>query len=476
MQAATHQSPDSPFRYQYGSAEQRVQLLQALDAISMDENDGSVTSHGPSRNLVAQPLEITHLLATVVPLNQSERLGASLISALETPSGFGASLQQMGFYFGKLPPRLGRSRALDAAVNCFLYSFTAVSAGQPRNQALELARYTTAISVLRQELTQYDDNRLLSTPSETLCASLLLAQYEILKPGPAYSFVTLSGGVSAILRGCGPGRAQASEFEAAIFMTQYPSIITQCMLRGEDCFLSGPEWVNAMRRTDGADSTSPLMAELWTVLASLPGLLVRAREIDPASSPSTSSPLYAELLSQIYSIRAAIVIHSETVARTLSTPGVHATCPRAYRGPVPAAVFRPENTPESVQPARSIKQATFYHGCVILINTVLQNFLAPRPNPALSLQTAQSATFVLETLEFAATTKPFGCFYMTFAGPLCYGVLADPVQQGTLLAEMKCIFDGLGIFWTHESMREVFYALTRGGWRNRVVLTATRAR
>ncbi|OAL20304.1 hypothetical protein AYO22_09016 [Fonsecaea multimorphosa] len=458
----------------YGSAEQRAQLLQALDAIPFDENGGSPSVSCLEWHKFAQPEDaILDPVASVIPLTHSERLAATLISALERPTGFGARLQQMGFVFGKLPPRLGRSRALDAAVNCFLYSFTAVSMGQPRNQALELARYCTAISALRQELAQYDSDRLLSTTSETLCASLLLAQYEILKPGPAYSFVTLSGGVSAILRGCGPRRAQSSEFEAAIFMTQYPTIITQCLLRGEDCFLSGLEWANAMRRTGGPDSESPVTAELWTVLARLPGLLVRARGLDPESPSSASSPLHAELLAQIYKIRASIVIQSDTVTRNLSTPGVYATYPRAYRGPCPAPSFHPEGKHESLQPARYIKQATFYHGCVILINTVLQDFLST-PNPALALQTSQSATYILETLDFAATTKPFGAFYMTFAGPLCYGVLADPLQRETLLAGMKCVFDEVGIFWTHLAMQEVFYALTKGGWRNQVALTAPR--
>ncbi|OQU99850.1 Fungal Zn2-Cys6 binuclear cluster domain-containing protein [Cladophialophora immunda] len=353
--------PDSPFRYQYGSVEQRAQLLQALDAITVDDNGGSTSASSLKWNRIAQLEETIDPVATVVPLTQSERLATTLISALEIPSAFGARLQQMGFHFGKLPPRLGRSRALDAAVNCFLYSFTAVSMGRPRNQSLELARYCTAISCLRQELAQYDGDGLLSTPSETLCASLLLAQYEILKPGPAYSFVTLSGGVSAILRGCGPSRAQSSEFEAAIFMSQYPTIITQCMLRGEDCFLSGREWANAMRRTGGADSESPVTAELWTILANLPGVLVRARELSPPSPSAASSPLYAELLSQIYKIRASIVVQSETVTRNLSTPGVHATYPRAYRGPIPAPGFHPESKLESLQPSRYIKQATFYH-------------------------------------------------------------------------------------------------------------------
>ncbi|KIW86961.1 uncharacterized protein Z519_12426 [Cladophialophora bantiana CBS 173.52] len=442
--------------------------------ISIHENGGNNWPDCLESNRIAQSEATTDHLAPVIPLTQSERLAATLITVLERPSGFGARLQQIGSYFGQLPPRLGCSVALDAAVNCLLYSFTAVSVGEPRNNSLELVCYCTAISALRRELAQYDDNGLLSTPSETLCASLLLAQYEILKPGPAYTFVTLSGGVSAILRGCGPGRVQSSQFEVAIFMTQYPTIITQCMLRGEDCFLSGPEWANTMRRTwNGYESS--ITAELWTALARLPGLQVRARAIDRATPSSSSSNLDAELLSQIYNIRASIVFRSDAVTHNLSTPSVYATYPRAYRGLLPVRDFRPETKLESLQPARYIKQATFYHTCTILVNTVLQSLLSA-PNPAISLQTSQSATYILETLDFAKTTKPFGAFYMTFAGPLCYGVLADSMQKEMLLAGMKRIFDDAGIVWTHLSMQGVFAALTKGGWRNEVVLTKKRLR
>ena len=470
--------PDSPFRYQYGSAEQHAQLVQALDNVSVPEIGKSEMSDDLSWNKIIRPSETPSTpdsLTQVIPLTQSERLAATLVSVLNGPARYGQRLQDIGSHFCQLPVRLGRSAALDATVSCFMYSFSAVSAGQPRNQSLELARYCTAISALREEMTCSNPDGLLSAPSESLCASLLLAQYEVLKPQPAYSFIKISGGVSAIFKGCGPSRVTSSDFELAIFTSQYPTIVTQCLLRGEECFLGEPEWANVMRRSNGHES--PMVSELWTALARIPRVLVHAKTLGHPPYSCASSPLCAKLLAQIYNIRAAIVSYSDVITRNLSTSGVYALYPLAYRGSHPVPAFHPQTKLESHQPKRTIKQATFYHACVIFINTILQNFL-PTPNSALLLQTSQSAIYILDTLDFAITTKPFGSFYMTFAGPMCYGVLLDPIDKEILVQGMKNMFDQLGIFGSHSAMQEVFYAFTHGGWRRgiKVVLTEKKGR
>lgn len=407
-------------------------------------------------------------VAPAIPLAGSERLAVALISALEGPAGFGARLQQFGTHFRLLPPRLGRSQALDAAVKCFMCSYSAITVRQPRSQQLELAQYGTAISTLRQELASCEPNGLFSTPSETLCASLLLAQYEVFQPTGAHSYVQLAGGVSAIFKACGPSRVISSEFELAIFNTQYPTIITQCMLNGQPCFLSEPDWEYAMRRSCGNVDPTPMQGEMWIALSKIPGVLANVKALGEPSFLSSATPLYAQLLSQTYKIRASIVAHSDTVTRNLSTPGVFAACPAVYRGPHPVPTFDPKTKLHSLQPNRFIKQATLYHACVIYINTVLQNLL-PTQNPALSLQTSQSAAYIWSTLDFALAIRPLGAFYMSFAGPLCYGVLTDPEDKEVLLQGMQNIFGDKWAFgYTHLALQELFHAFVKGGWREEV--------
>lgn len=438
---------------------------------------------GPKRTETPSP---AYTLDNPVPLSKAEQLAANLIVALDTSGSSSQGLQQMGSHFRQLPSRLGHSRALDAALDCFLYSFTGMSEGQPRPRSSQLTRYCSAISHLRQELTCSDATTTpISASSETIAASLLLAQYEIFRPGPTCSYVTLSGGLTAILKACGPDRVASSEFELAIFTTQYPTIITQCLVRGEECFLTEPGWKNAMRSSNGYEH--PIVMELWTAVAEIPGVLEIKKSFLKELSWSApqndefannllgldpKSKVYNDLLSRIYHTRSAIVSHSDAITHLLSTPGVHAICPSIYRGPhpVPSVVEQASKATQRSQSldiaTRAVKISTFYHSCVILINTILQDCL-PTPNSALLRQTDQSTTYILQQMPVAV--KPWGAFFMTLAGPLCYGVLDS--QQGkekdkeSLLNDMHGIFEGIGIFYTHEMMLRVFVALTRGGWQ-----------
>jgi hypothetical protein len=350
-----------------------------------------------------------------------------------------------------LPQRLGRSHALDATVNCFLHSFAALSADRNRDSSFELSRYCNAISALRDELKTCPH----STDSETLCASLLLAQYEVLKPKDVcYSYVTLAGGVSAILKVCGPDRVTASEFEHAMFTAHYPTIIMHCLLRGEKCFLNDPQWLNAMRRASWEES--PLISSLFCCLAMLADAMVEARQGRNASPPTCNEVLKT----QLYKIRAQIVVHSELVVRSLSSARIYALYPKAYLGPHPVAQVSSQPKSESLAPSRAIKQATFYNACVIYVNIVLQELLAD-PNPALSLQTAQSASFIMSAMDFAKTTRPFGSWYMSLCGPLCYGVLSD-TEKEICLRGMKDIFDSLNVAYDHTTLQAIFDMLTKG--------------
>jgi hypothetical protein len=322
----------------------------------------------------------------------------------------------------------------------------AIGARHAQAQSAELARYGIAISTLRREISASDPDSLVGTPSETLCASLLLAQYEVLRLEASHSYVQLSGGVSTILQGCGPSRATASEFELAIFTSQYPAIVTQCLLQGTPCFLNDTAWANAMRCNNGHESI--MVVELWIALARIPDAMTAAQ--------TQGAQVRITDCAQLHRIRAAIVAHSEDVSRSLSTMAVHHLYPRAYQGdrlaPNRKTVF---SNSDPDLPNRSIKQATFYHACVILINTILQSFLRSS-NPALALQTSQSSRYILDCLDFAITTAPFGAFYMTFAGPLCYGVIKDIPEREVLIQSMQIMFSGVNLDWDEHKLEAVF--------------------
>ncbi|KAI1613218.1 hypothetical protein EDD37DRAFT_338744 [Exophiala viscosa] len=441
--------PDSPFRYQYASEEQHVQLLVALQTVSFDVNGDDKINHNPSPVPIRGVVQETSRTLHVIPYTQSEKLAASLIEALDRPCSFGARLQQMGPHFRYLPYRLGHSKALDASVSCLLQSYTLISKGQPRNHALELASYGNAIRSLRIELSSADPSK---TTPETLCAALIMAQYEVFKPSPTFSYVSLAGGVSAMFQACGAKRIQ-SDFEQATFTAHYPGIILQCLLRGDDCFLSRPEWVDVMRRSEPIEG--PLISNIWVSFTQLPGLLSRVRSLDYHSDDQ-----YTSVLRDAYALRKGIVKNADEVTRKLSHPGVHTICPGVYKGALPAQSWTPASQKDYLTPNRAIKQSAFYHGAVILVNTVIQRVLQAE-NPSLAIQSRQSAEFILSTVDFAlSNARPFGAMYMTFAGPMAYGV-CRPDERSFLLAKMNELF---GQYWnqTETSMMVVFEAVTGG--------------
>jgi hypothetical protein len=401
-------------------------------------------------------------------------------------------------------------------------------------ESVELASYGHAIKALREELSLSVDasgqpsrgagTTTTTTSSETLCAALIIAQYELLKPGRTkFSYVTLAGGVSAIFRAGGPRRVVGSDFEIAIFSSQYPTIITQALLRGQECFLASPDWTNVMRKGD--PSEDPIITDNWVAITQLPGLLRRIRSITTTTASSdecidTTSPLYPSILRDAYALRREIVKHNDSITRRLSHPGVYHVCPAVYKWPhhPPSSSSTtqrpPEWTPatklESLLPKRIVKQCGMYHAWVITVNVMLSRLLLKRPLPAvegrnedktdkngnaataLTLQTAQSAEYIMSTLDFVSSeTKPFGGMYMTYAGPMAYGVLSRDRRAGgdrnknrdgnervaaadrdwdqdrerqqlLLLDKLNDLFRPFGLRFDHDRMMTVFEAVTGG--------------
>ena len=68
---------------------------------------------------------------------------------------------------------------------------------------------------------------------------------------------------------------------------------------------------------------------------------------------------------------------------------------------------------------------------------------------------------ILSTVEFAlSNASPFGAMYMTFAGPMAYG-MCGPDERSFLLVRMNELF---GHYWnqTKMSITVVFEAVTGG--------------
>ena len=191
---------ESPSRLQWKSY-----ALGSGDDVS---RSGSVTSEDSAE----QPC-----IPAKVPMSLPARLSASLLHALYSGDPWGLRLQDFGLYFVDLPHRLGQNRALDAAVDTFLHSYQCMQRGEKIPRPSELVRYGNAIRLLREVMSTPDQ----ATTPDTLCAALLLYQYEVMKRQPGtLSIITLAGGVSVMLEAWGPTRIK-SRFEYCLFMSHF---------------------------------------------------------------------------------------------------------------------------------------------------------------------------------------------------------------------------------------------------------------
>jgi hypothetical protein len=433
--------------HRYGSSEQYSQLVQALNDAPHHPIERSDFVSNSAAMAHREKLRLTQ----TIPLADNERLAFNLTLALEQPSKPGYRIQQMGPHFRFLPSRLGCNDALDAALDCFLCSYNTVLADRSRDTSAELSRYSRAIGAIRRK---FDNTHASCVNSETLCAALLLAQYEILRPShEASDYVALAGGVSAVFEACGPDRVMASDFEHAIFASMYPTILTQFISRGEKCYLNVGHWVKIMRKE--SPNLSSLTSSLWSNLSLIADALVETR----TATWSWSARDQSSLVKRLCSIRIGILAKAEEVKRSLCHPDVFNICPEIYRGPLPASMIESQSRSDSLVADRIIKQATFFHSAVIQVNVSLQS-LMQSPSPALERQISESADFVLATMNFAETQKPFGAWYMSFIGPLCYGGLSDQADKEVCLLGMRAIFDDQSEDWTHESLQDTFEAFT----------------
>ncbi|KAL7932061.1 hypothetical protein V8C35DRAFT_102054 [Trichoderma chlorosporum] len=172
-------------------------------------------------------------------LLQAEKLASALIASFEAPPA-GYRLHHLGRFMTEIPCRLGHNPALDIAVECLLQCHTQLlEAGQfpePVNQPSP--EYMRALHTLQNVIA----DPVLGTSAETVCATMLMAYYEMMAPERrAHQYIAHAGGASKLISIRGPGRVRTT-FEYHLFRTQRGRIVLEALLQGEHCFLLTGGW------------------------------------------------------------------------------------------------------------------------------------------------------------------------------------------------------------------------------------------
>lgn len=106
---------------------------------------------------------------------ESDSLVAKLVRRLGDIENVGFQLQRLGEFIPFLPSRIGHNRALDAAVICLLQSHQSLLYHRKDLYTYGLNNYHKAVALIRKDI----NDRQTETPSETVCAALVLSFYEV---------------------------------------------------------------------------------------------------------------------------------------------------------------------------------------------------------------------------------------------------------------------------------------------------------
>ncbi|EDO03568.1 hypothetical protein SS1G_06049 [Sclerotinia sclerotiorum 1980 UF-70] len=140
--------------------------------------------------------------------------------------------------------RYGHSPCLSAAVDCVVARARQIISS-PHNtkfwEPLVLAHYITVIETLKRAL----DSPKTRYKPEVLCATEILALYELLEPSGEAAWIRHSAGAAHLILLRRP-ESYTTDFERALFMGHTGPIMTEALLNGKRCFLEQNAWQNLL--------------------------------------------------------------------------------------------------------------------------------------------------------------------------------------------------------------------------------------
>lgn len=158
-----------------------VDLKTKLSLLYEEGNDdGMIYKFQLLRYQSTTPSSLSMGSSPLVPkapsLSRGERLASALTASFKTPPD-GYRLHHLGRYMAEIPCRLGHNPALDIAVECLLQSHTQLleSYQSCQTDTQPSPEYMRAIQTLQDVIA----DPVLGTSAETLCATMLMAYYEV---------------------------------------------------------------------------------------------------------------------------------------------------------------------------------------------------------------------------------------------------------------------------------------------------------
>ncbi|KAG9232686.1 hypothetical protein BJ875DRAFT_71660 [Amylocarpus encephaloides] len=150
--------------------------------------------------------------------------------------------QKQWSYLTFLPKLYGHYPCLSAAADCVIARARYIISPHENWESAVTSFYVKALGILQKVL----DNPEQRYNPEVLCATEILALYELLDPSGESAWIRHSAGAARLIQLRGPEN-YSTDFEKALFMAHTGPIMTECLLKGERCFLQETAWQDVFR-------------------------------------------------------------------------------------------------------------------------------------------------------------------------------------------------------------------------------------
>ncbi|KAK3370800.1 hypothetical protein B0T24DRAFT_300131 [Lasiosphaeria ovina] len=206
-----------------------------------------------------------------------------------------------------IPSRYGQVATLTHATDCVVAKLRHMMVGQGGGEADVLGHYTKALRALQVAL---DDEEQRFTP-ETLCATQLLAVYELLSAdGKPVSWIRHVGGATRLIEVRGVDRFK-SEFDLALLTAHAGPAVTEAFLNNKSCFLAEDAWLRVLRAAISGDASlarqMDLVLALWGHLVGGPHVFEMTTALVCAPSPPPQG-VVDDLVERLLGDRARLLV------------------------------------------------------------------------------------------------------------------------------------------------------------------------
>ncbi|TVY20779.1 Uncharacterized protein LARI1_G001817 [Lachnellula arida] len=219
-------------------------------------------------------------------------------------------------YLSYLPSLYGHVPCLSDAADCVIARARQIVSPHEKWEAAVITFYVKALDSLQKAL----DNPKQRYKPEVLCATEILALYELLDPSGETAWIRHAAGAAKLIQLRGP-KNYNTEFEKALFMAHTGPIMTECLLNSERCFLEQKPWQKVFRSlivdngfqiSDQSETTVSLIM----LKAFIPGFFVDVTSII-CSSRSADSDFVHTIASNLREQRAKLLKWNTRYAKVL---------------------------------------------------------------------------------------------------------------------------------------------------------------